>query len=420
LWGWIKMQLGGYAKDSRRTLRHGILPFCREEDLVEPEKAPRERLEDLVSLLVGAWRPTAQQVLWSVRIVLATGILLCILALVGRPFGITLWDWIKLLVVPAVIAAGGLWFNSQQRDRELESAERRAQDEALQAYLDQMSDMLIPNKDQPSLYIERPGGSLSEVILKGGLIRVREVARARTLTVLPRLDGTRKVHVVQFLYESGLIYKERILILYDESDRIPVLEKRHNIVSLEQADLREADLSHANLSGANLFDANLFYADLSEADLSGVDLRRAIPNYANLSGATLSGATLHEANLSEANLSGADLSEHTDLSRPLSGATLSGANLSGANLSGANLSGTDLGEHTDLRLSNTWRWVSRPLSGADLSGAKGWTDAQLRAARSLKGATMPDGQTLRGDDNPDGPTFEEWLQGRTSEKPAAC
>ena len=34
------------------------------------------------------------------------------------PYGITLWDWIKLLVVPAVIAGGGLWFNTQQRARE--------------------------------------------------------------------------------------------------------------------------------------------------------------------------------------------------------------------------------------------------------------------------------------------------------------
>jgi len=56
-----------------------------------------------------------------------------------------------------VIAGGGLWLNRQQRERELgiareqreqevEIAERRTQDEALQAYLDQMSAMLIPNK----------------------------------------------------------------------------------------------------------------------------------------------------------------------------------------------------------------------------------------------------------------------------------
>ena len=57
-----------------------------------------------------------------------------------------------------MIAGGGLWFNRQQRERELaiaseqrerdvDIAERRTQDEALQAYFDQMSDMLIPKTD---------------------------------------------------------------------------------------------------------------------------------------------------------------------------------------------------------------------------------------------------------------------------------
>jgi len=67
--------------------------------------------------------------------------------LIGYRYDITLWDWLKLLIVPVVIAGGGLWFNRQQREREieiarqqreqeLEIAERRTQDEALQAYLE--------------------------------------------------------------------------------------------------------------------------------------------------------------------------------------------------------------------------------------------------------------------------------------------
>src|SRR5215218_2043541 len=143
------------------------------------------------------WRPTRRQLLWASAAVA----LLTIAILIGYRYGITLWDWIKLLIVPAVIAGGGLWFNRQQRERELEIArelreheltiaERRTQHELLQGYLDQMSEMLIPNKDQPSLYKARPGDSLSSV------------ARARTLSVLPRLDGELKARVVHFLYES--------------------------------------------------------------------------------------------------------------------------------------------------------------------------------------------------------------------------
>jgi hypothetical protein len=35
---------------------------------------------------------------------------------------------------------------------------------------------------------------------------------------------------------------------------------------------------------------------------------------------------------------------------------------------------------------------------------------QLRAAKSLEEATMPDGRILKSDDNPNGPTFQEWLK----------
>ena len=198
------------------------------------------------------WRPTRRQFLWASAAVA----LLTIAILIGYRYGITLWDWIKLLVVPAVIAGGGLWFNRQQRERELriareqqerdvEIAERRTQDEALQAYLDQMSSMLTPNMDHPSLYKARPGDSLSSV------------ARARTLTMLPRLDGGRKGSVVRFLYESGLITKNR------------------PIFNLYESDLSRANLLKANLSTAHLRRVNLRGADLRAADLRGADLRGA-------------------------------------------------------------------------------------------------------------------------------------------------
>jgi hypothetical protein len=124
--------------------------------------------------------PTGRQLLWTSGIVTV----LIISILIGYRYDITLWDWIKLLLVPAVIAAGGVLFDRQQRDREIALAEQRAQDDALQAYLDHMSNMLIPNKEQPSLYKACPGDSLSDV------------ARARTLTVLRGLDETRKGSVL--------------------------------------------------------------------------------------------------------------------------------------------------------------------------------------------------------------------------------
>src|SRR5215213_5629232 len=166
----------------------------------------------IAALVVAPIIVMRRHVLWTVAIIVALVVALIIVLGYVREWewtGLvkdkaytkrTLWDWLQLLIIPAVLAGGGLWFNRQQREQELQTADRRAQDEALQAYLDQMSDMLISNKDQPSLSDEHPPDSL------------KTVARARTLTVLPRLAADRKARVVQFLYESGLITKGRPIV----------------------------------------------------------------------------------------------------------------------------------------------------------------------------------------------------------------
>jgi uncharacterized protein YjbI with pentapeptide repeats len=58
-----------------------------------------------------------------------------------------------------------------------------------------------------------------------------------------------------------------------------------------------------------------------------------------------------------------------------------------ANLTEANLRETTL--------------IGADLRGADLRGAKGWTEEQLTAAKSLERATMPNGQK-----------YEEWLKSK--------
>ena len=194
---------------------------------------------------------------------------------IGYRYDITLWDWLNLLVVAVVIAGVGIWFNRQQRERELEIAEHRTQDEALQAYLDVMSQLLTDEK-RP-LRRAQIGDSLSSV------------ARARTVTVLPRLDGERKARVVQFLYESGLIAKKRPII-----DLLRADLRGANLLGVG---LRGADLNGAHLSGAHLFRADLKWAVLSFADLSGADLRRVDLLEADLWDTDLSGADLWRASL---------------------------------------------------------------------------------------------------------------------------
>ena len=272
---------------------------------MEPEKTSRTRAEDLLSLLVSDWRPTPRQSLWAIRL----GIVLSLLVAIGYSYGITLWDWIKLPVVPAAIAAAGLWFNRQQQERQraddwrqqeraLDIADQRAQDDALQAYLDQMS-LMLTNKERP-LRRAQPGDDLSVV------------ARARKLTVLTKLEKKRKLDkdrkgsVLQFLYESGLITKDRRILDLSKAD-------------LFMADLYWAKLSEANLHGVYLIKANLIQADLVKADLSGAYLIEADLIRADLSEANLSNAWLRHANLSSAT---GLTDEQITAARTLEGATM--------------------------------------------------------------------------------------------------
>jgi hypothetical protein len=144
-----------------------------------------------------------------------------------------------------------------QRTQEARVLEvRRAGEAALQNYFEAVGELLI----EKSLRRASPGDNLSTVV------------RAQTLSVLEGLDPDRKRILLLFLYESGLVYKDK------------------RVVSLTAANLSKAFLRNTNLHGANLAYADLRGADLSGADLSGVNLR----------GAALSEAHLSEAHLSEA------------------------------------------------------------------------------------------------------------------------
>jgi hypothetical protein len=55
----------------------------------------------------------------------------------------TPWDWVDLLIVPLVLALGGYLFNRSENRATRGAAKQRARDEALQAYLDQMGQMLL-------------------------------------------------------------------------------------------------------------------------------------------------------------------------------------------------------------------------------------------------------------------------------------
>jgi uncharacterized protein YjbI with pentapeptide repeats len=290
----------------------------------------------------------------------------------------TLWDFLELILVPAALALIALLFSRQKRSGDKNAAEERArvdreieaerlQEQALQSYLDKMTELLLKEN-------LRASGESDEV---------RKIARARTLATLRILEGKRKGLLLKFLHDSALISGEQKIVHLDKAD-------------LSEVDLSGAVLGGADLSGANLWEANLRAADLLEANLNGANLLGA-----NLLGAKLIGANLSEADLSEANLRAADLSvailENANLrDANLRRASLRKANLREASLSGADLSGADLTRaflrNTDLSKANLRDATLNEanLSGADLSEAI-LRNAHLFESKYNKKTIWPEG-----------------------------
>jgi cell division protein FtsB len=283
--------------------------------------------------------------------------------------GMTVREWLPLvaaLLAPVVIILG-IWgitwqlekLENQRAEAERELAEQRAQDEALQAYLDQMSQLILDRKlleVEQGVPVHEPGDP------------VHTLAQARTSTAILRLDAKHNESVTHFLINSGLSVrtKDSVRLLRGSTLSHAKLGRAH----LPNADLGDADLIGADLSNALLLNANLIGADLSGADLSNALLDNS-DLVAHLPNADLSGASLIGADLSEANLFSADLSD----------ANLIGADLSRSVLDNANLS-------------------NAVLDNANLGGADGITNEELeQQAVSLEGADMPNGQK-----------YEDWLK----------
>jgi hypothetical protein len=184
------------------------------------------------------------------------------------------WDLLQLLIVPLALAVIGFWFTAQQdaRQQEIENqradaeralADERAQDEALQAYLDQMGNLLLEKDLRASdEYIERDLSTSDQDSEE------RTLARARTLTVLGRLDPSRKTAVIQFLVEAKLIQVQNpeydgLLMVGGQMYRG---EGREPVIRLSGADLsgaegitnEELDQQAASLKGTTMPDGQMY------------------------------------------------------------------------------------------------------------------------------------------------------------------
>ena len=315
----------------------------------------------------------------------------------------TLWDWLSVLGVPLTLALLGFWVQALQQKQaeegakvEKEIAETARKEEAIQAYFDRLSDLLVDKNliaiaskvqsfearakaekeksgDNPrSEELELPA-KLQEP--KEQLDAAIDVIRARTLAILRRLkdDAERKTSVVQFLIEAEVVEKLRLSLRDADLSGISIGGRFTGEINPTGANLTGIDLNNANLKGAdfssaNLTGANLCWADLSSADLCSAELNQVNLESANLCGANLIDVEFVEAFLSGANLVAADLSSARIIDSIFCAADLTEADFSDALILESNFSGANL---TNANLSRAI------FFSTDLRNTKGLTQEQL-------------------------------------------
>jgi Pentapeptide repeats (8 copies) len=227
-----------------------------------------EDVKALATLLGRRLKSRSPAVLFAIGVVVTIVLALVVvltLALTGGAKALS--DNAALL--GALVALGGV-FTAQmvsisldeRRAHEARDIEaQRAHETALQNYIEAVGELLI----EKPLRRASPADNLSTVV------------RAQTLSVLEGLDPDRKRILLLFLYESGLIYRDK------------------PVVSLAAANLSDATLSRDLLHEAYLRAANLSDANLSNA-IGLTDEQIAAPRTAprTLEGATMPNGQEHE------------------------------------------------------------------------------------------------------------------------------
>ena len=231
----------------------------------------------------------------------------------------TLWDWMGLLFIPAVLAGGAFLLNDYQaqRDEARAHAQRKAELAASQLQAERAQALSLDDQREDALrhYLD----SMTSLILDRGLAtsslnaEVRTVARTLTLTTLNRIDGERRGAIVRFLYEANLIFESEWPPTWSNCP-YRTAEQCFGFPTI--VDLSGANLAGANLHGADLVGANLQYVNLRGANLSSASLTGVALSGADLSNADLRSAHFFAAHMDEATFDQADLrdADFTDAS----------------------------------------------------------------------------------------------------------
>jgi len=250
-----------------------------------------------------------------------------------------LWDWLNLLGIPFVLLVVGFVLNQSEDRRKREIAKEEGETERSIAKENRKAEQEQAKESFRESSLQNYIDKMTQLLLEYKLntfsnINVSNIARAKTLAVVPVLDGKRKGLVLKFLFDAGLI------------------SGVHPIVNLEYADFSGTEYSRAYLG-----DANLKNVELPAAKLPGVEFNGAILTGTVFNNATLTGARFKKTKFIETKLDNADMA----------GINVIGSTLLRTRFKNSDSFGKEVNTHLDLYDST---WESCIFEECEFSGSQ--------------------------------------------------
>jgi uncharacterized protein YjbI with pentapeptide repeats len=277
----------------------------------------------------------------------------------------------------------------ERRAADFLAAENKQMDSILATYLKEMSEFLLTD----NFTLENRRWAI--------------VVRAKTLTVLRQLDGKRKSHAIQFLFEAELLTRinRKIDLSNADLNNIDMNDKKLDNISLSGASLRNASfigttLNNSNFSftklinstfeKANLVNATFYNCDASESNFDGANLTGATFTFARLLKTTWRSTygqkvIFYKAQLDDADFNEANLEQTRFYWTSLRGASFKGTHLKSVDWHGAKVLGADFYQ-ADFRQSNITLKQLRSTFSYDKAKLSDGTVAEKKNLLSTPGA----------------------------------
>jgi uncharacterized protein YjbI with pentapeptide repeats len=220
------------------------------------------------------------------------------------------WDFVQLLILPALFVVLGYFLNEAANERQRHEVAARFQQGVIKDYYDVITNLVL----EKNLINSKAGQPFSDV------------AKAYTFNVLETVDGSKKRGIMLFLNSLQLLKINNPIIFFEVGSVVGRYK------------FKRVGFAEADLSGMQLLNVRLAYADFQKTNFKDAIIFGCMLNFADLTG-----ANLKETNLMQTNLSNTLMTE----------ADLSGSNLIGAKLEGCLLSGAIL---KDALYSKTTVW----------------------------------------------------------------